>query len=145
IILVNEVVGRLEDFVDQHLKINADDVVAGLPPYARDPGLDAALPALDGPLRLEPTEDSWIRELADMVDLSAGTSAQGLEDIGYGFLRGRRISWFELSLNLDVIPDIAQNLFEQVREELKGRETRRVSLFHYPGAGGTTLARRLTA
>lgn len=143
IILVNEVVGRLEDFVDQHLKINADDVVAGLPPYARDPGLDVALPALDGPLRLEPTEDSWIRELADMVDLSAGTSAQGLEDVGYGFLRGRRISWFELSLNLDVIPDIAQNLFEQVREELKGRDTRRISLFHYPGAGGTTLARRV--
>jgi tetratricopeptide (TPR) repeat protein len=143
IILVNEGAGRLEDFVDQHFPIDAQDVIAGLPPYARDPELDVALPALDGPLRLEPTEDSWIRELADIVDLSAGTSAEGLEDVGYGFLRGRRISWFELGLNLDVIPDIAQSLFDQISEELKGRDTRRVSLFHYPGAGGTTLARRV--
>lgn len=143
LILVSEGKGRLEDFVDQHLSISAEEVIAGLPPYTRDLDSDGAVPALDGPLRLEPSEDAWIRELADIVDLSAGTSAQGLEDIGYGFLRGRRISWFELGLNLDAIPDIAQDLFGQIREELKGRDTRRVSLFHYPGAGGTTLARRV--
>jgi tetratricopeptide (TPR) repeat protein len=142
LILVNRSQGNLEGFVDLYLEEDPSDVIAAMPNY--DVVIDAlsAVPGHESPVILNVQDQEWIRELADLVDMQAGTSAGETEDVGTGFLRGRLITWFELSLGLDAIPGVARDLFQQLREDLGARETRRISLFHYPGAGGTTLARR---
>jgi len=132
----------LEGFVDLHLTQDAPGIIAAMPEYDAVIDSASAIPGQGGPVIVDLEDREWIRELADLVDLEAGTSAGGTEDVGTGFLRGRLITWFELSLGLDAIPSMAPDLFSKLREELAARDTRRVALFHYPGAGGTTLARR---
>jgi hypothetical protein len=142
IVLVGRESAGLEGFVDVHIAVDPQDVITALPTYEAEVDLPPAVPAHGGPLELEREDDEWIRELADLVDLAAGAAAGDLDDVGRGFLRGRTIAWLELSLGLDFIPGIAVDLFSRIREELGARDTRRISLLHYPGAGGTTLARR---
>jgi len=99
----------------------------------------ASVPGHDGPIALERDDEEWIREVADLVDSLAGSSADELDDVGRGFLRGRVISWFELSLDLDVVPRVPTDLIERVSEDLTARDTRRIALLHHPGAGRNDL------
>jgi hypothetical protein len=141
-VLVSEREGDLAGFIDVHLALDPVGIIAALPSRGTEVDQTVAVPAHGGPLVLETEDNEWIRELADLVDLTAGAGAGGIDDVGRGFLRGRLVTWFELSLDLDVIPRMAGDLFRRIREELDARDTRRISLLHYPGAGGTTLARR---
>ncbi len=59
------------------------------------------------------------------------------------FLYGGKISWFELSLHQDVDRNKTEYLRNQVRHDLTHRLTTRINLYHHPGAGGTTVARRI--
>ncbi len=143
VVLVNQNEGALGEFVDRHAPAEASQVLGLLPCGDTQAATIATVPGHDGPVPLEGDDDDWIREVADLVDSRSGSTAGHLDDVGLGFLRGRVVSWFELSLELDVLPRIAVALLERVREDLAARDTRRIALLHYPGAGGTTLARRL--
>lgn len=143
IVLVNDGSTNLGEFVDTHLPVNASQVLGVMPCGDTEAAAFASVPGHDGPTQLDREDDEWMREVADLVDSRAGSSAGELDDVGRGFLRGRAVSWFELSLDLDVVPRVATGLLARVREDLAARDTRRVSLLHYPGAGGTTLARRV--
>lgn len=142
IVLVNDGTGDLGGFVDVYIELDPREVIEALPAYEPQADPPATVPGHRGPLILDQEDNDWIRELADIVDQAAGAAAGDLEDVGRGFLRGRMIAWFELSLNLDVVPRMAESLFARILEEIDARDTRRISLLHYPGAGGTTLARR---
>lgn len=63
--------------------------------------------------------------------------------VGREFLRGAEVSWYELGLHYDGDRDLSEKLERRIRTELKGRRTSRINLYHAPGAGGTTVARRL--
>jgi tetratricopeptide (TPR) repeat protein len=141
-LLVNIGQASLEGFVDQYLQQDPSDIVAALPDYDAAIEASSAIPGHEGPVIVGVEDQEWIRELADLVDMQSGTSAGEIDDVGRGFLRGRQITWFELSLGLDAVPSIARNLVSKLRDEIAARDTRRISLLHYPGAGGTTLARR---
>lgn len=143
IVLVNEAAEGLGEFVDAHVAIDASHALASMPCGEGPPAQAASVPGHDGPVTLEMEDGDWIREVADLVDSAAGSTAEQLDDVGLGFLRGRLVSWFELSLDLDVLPRVAGALLERVREDLDARDTRRIALLHFPGAGGTTLARRV--
>ncbi|MDP9401838.1 MAG: hypothetical protein M3P85_00580 [Actinomycetota bacterium] len=143
IVVVNEGPGELGEFVDIHLAVDASLVLDAMPCGDTASTARASIPGHDGPTPLDREDEEWIREVADLVDSLAGSTAGALEDVGRGFLRGRVVSWFELSLELDVLPRVASGLLDRVREDLAARDTRRIALLHYPGAGGTTLARRL--
>ena len=142
IVLVSERQGDLQGYADFHFEVKASEVLAALPDYEIEPQARSAVPGHKGPVVMEPQDEQWIREAADLVDLSAGADAGQTAEVGRGFLRGRLITWFELGLGLDMIPSVANELLNKVREDLDARDTLRISLFHYPGAGGTTLARR---
>jgi hypothetical protein len=59
------------------------------------------------------------------------------------FFRGNTISWRELDLALDVPRDVTVSLREQLENRpLKSRSSA-IALEHTPGAGGTTVARRI--
>ena len=64
-------------------------------------------------------------------------------DTGVDFLRGNQITWHELGLRYDVERDISGRLMKQVQSDLNAERSVRINLFHSPGAGGTTVARRL--
>ena len=59
------------------------------------------------------------------------------------FLRGATVSWNDLNYSLDVDRAIRVRLEQQVLKELEDRETRRVNFSHWPGAGATTVSRRI--
>lgn len=143
IVVAGAGLGALTEFSDVQLDVDAGRVLAALPCEDVTPMQEAAVPGHDGPVILPPEEDEWVRERADLVDLSRGTTAEGIDEVGQGFLRGRLISWFELSLGLDILPRVADGLLDQIRQDLTARDTRRVSLLHFPGAGGSTLSRRV--
>ena len=64
-------------------------------------------------------------------------------DVGRDFLRGAEISWYELGLHCDVDREKTDKLKIRVENELHKKRTVTVNLYHAPGAGGTTVARRV--
>ena len=59
------------------------------------------------------------------------------------FLKGNPISWYGLSLAVDVERRITSGLQQRVQGDLENRRTRTVNLWHRPGGGGSTVARRV--
>ncbi len=67
-----------------------------------------------------------------------------IEDINNrDFLRGHEISWENLKYKHDAERDETRKLENLVLEGLKNRKHLRINLYHIPGAGGTTVARRI--
>jgi len=85
----------------------------------------------------------YIREHMEVVDLDAGVAVPEDPSELRGFFRGRTCTWHDLSRHADVERDLAEPLERQIAVDLYDRTTTRITLFHYPGAGGTTLGRRL--
>jgi len=85
----------------------------------------------------------WIEEDLEIVHLNLGKRPSvDTSDLSQ-FLRGKPISWFELALHVDVERDIQTKLQRKVDVLLHERRSVRVNLYHEPGAGGSTLARRI--
>ena len=97
------------------------------------------LPSASGvPIPLEPRVANWIAEEIELVPLGLPKS----EDIG-SFLRGGTVTWADLDRNVDARRDVQTRLTEAVRKDLDAGRITRVNLFHRPGAGGTTVGRRV--
>lgn len=84
-----------------------------------------------------------ISEEIDLVHLGVGLNRDVAREIGLDFLRGKDISWYDLNVEADARRDLQRPIERQLRVELERRRTARVNLYHAPGAGGTTLGRRL--
>lgn len=60
------------------------------------------------------------------------------------FYEGRTISWRELDSDKDVKRDLTDNIYKFIYEWLdERRDTTKTYLYHHPGAGGSTIARRI--
>lgn len=94
-------------------------------------------------IELEAKVVGWIEEELEIVHPNLGrrppADASGVNE----FLRGKPISWFDLALHMDVERDLEPKLHRQVEVLLQKRRTVRVNLYHEPGSGGSTLARRV--
>ncbi len=95
------------------------------------------------PLEVPSATVTWLQEEIELVHLGLGRRAHGGGQIGTDFLRGAEIEWFELGLHVDIERDLFAKVSRQVRQDLQARRTHRINLYHAPGAGGTTLGRRL--
>jgi tetratricopeptide (TPR) repeat protein len=105
---------------------------------------DCRFPTSSGSdLTLSEQQRAWLLEELDLVDLSVGLKSPPDREIGRDFLRGAEVSWYDLALDYDIKRDITDKLNKQVRVELDRRRTARVNLYHAPGAGGTTVGKRL--
>jgi len=114
-------------------------------PKARREDLNALiLPSSSGAdVTLDGQAVAWIQEEMELVHKNAGSHPAEGADSHSAFLRGREISWFELGLHIDVDREIADKITKAIRRDLEKRSATRINLYHAPGAGGTTLARRL--
>jgi len=102
------------------------------------------LPSRSGvPLDVQEADIPWLEEDLEIIHLNTGALRPDDRHIGEDFLRGRQIEWYELGLHYDVDRDISERVERQVRRDLEASRAVRVNLFHSPGAGGTTLARRI--
>lgn len=60
------------------------------------------------------------------------------------FYKGEQISWKELSIDLEVKRSKYNQLLSNVKSHLSsGKKSLKYELFHKPGAGGTTISRRI--
>jgi tetratricopeptide (TPR) repeat protein len=86
---------------------------------------------------------AWISRSAQLLHSELGRTAERDSAIGEGFYRGGTISWLELDVGVDTPRELTVQVREAVERDLRNRDGRRISLHHYPGAGGTTVARRV--
>ena len=100
-----------------------------------------SLPSASGvAIQLEPKTANWLSEEIEMVPMGAPKSED--EDVDT-FLRGGTATWTDLDRNIDARRDVQTRLTEAVRNDLEAGRITRVNLNHRPGAGGTTVGRRV--
>jgi hypothetical protein len=113
---------------------NARTIARVMPP--------ATMPGRDGPVPFG--RDELARLSADLEMLHSQALSSQLKDEPIDeFWRGRPASWLDLDQGLDVPRDIQQELATDIRSVLGKQGSATLELFHSPGAGGTTLARRI--
>ncbi len=110
----------------------------------------AVLPTKSGTRTTLDTEDRrYLEEELEIVGISAGTVADEDRETCLSFSKGKQITWFELGLHCDVDRDKTDRIVKTVIQDLGGGEekrskgTTRINVYHAPGAGGTTVARRV--
>ena len=104
---------------------------------------ESLLPKLNGgTIEVEAQRARWVEEQLEIVPWEMGppTDSSLIEN---SFLRGATPSWEDFSGDVDADREITSNLQHQVRRQLETRATRRVNLWHWPGAGATTVSRRV--
>lgn len=100
-----------------------------------------AIPTRAGaPHPLDVRDRLWIEEELEIVHLDIATKGDDTPD---AYRKGAPIMWRDLSLHHDCEREIAHRVRRRVEEDLRARRTTRVNLIHAPGAGGTTLAKRV--
>ncbi len=108
---------------------------------------ECELPSSSGaPIVLEAKARKSMEEELEFVHLAVGASPSRQRpdgSIGREFLRGAEIDWYELSLHTDVDRDKTLQLKRELEHSLERKRAVRINLYHDPGAGGTTVARRL--
>lgn len=103
-----------------------------------------SLPCSTGaPLSVPADDAAWVGEELELVHLGCGRAPAPGRSIGTDFLRGGEADWFDLGMHSDVDRDLLPKVTRAVTTDIQNRRTSRINLFHAPGAGGTTLARRL--
>lgn len=140
---------ELDNYGPEVLAADPAAVLAALPDRTpRDETNHAStVPARRGddfvPVEISEADLAWISKSGELLRSDLGRSIERHASLGAGFYRGETVSWLELDVEVDVPQEITQELVEAVRQDLFSRENRRISLHHYPGAGGTTVARRV--
>ncbi len=101
------------------------------------------LPSSSGiPMLIELKDQKWLEEELEIIHLNSGLKRPDSRIIGREFLRGNQITWFELGLHDDVEREKTEKLVKLVKRDLDNKRAVRINLYHAPGGGGTTVARR---
>ncbi|MFD4510835.1 hypothetical protein [Streptomyces sp. NPDC058457] len=102
----------------------------------------ATLPGAKGPIRFS---RPGLAELeADLVVLHSQILDEELHDQAVdAFWRGRPANWLDLDAGQDVPRALQSSLQTAIADVLGRQSSASFELFHAPGAGGTTLARRI--
>lgn len=156
IVIVSEAVDNIRNRVDDeefelnYYEIPIDQLLSGLsvefPKHTLE-GKEFTFPSGSGSPILVPTDRlPWLQSQLELVHLGIGTESSPddeTEDDESDFLRGGGIiTWNELNLRRDADRDITSKIARRVRDDL-GNRANRIKIFHVPGAGGTTISRRI--
>lgn len=137
--------GNLEDYAAEVVHCDPSALLPATGPASAvgDIARWPTLPSADGP-KLVPNEViSRLGDTAQLLHSEVGVEKDSADIDTGAFYRGRPISWFELDLDLDVPRRVTDDLLVRVTDALEQRDTLRIMLGHSPGAGGTTVARRI--
>ncbi len=137
--------GICEEAEVEHAQMSLRSLCAGIADHFADEQAQdaerARLPTPDGAfIEVEPHDRLWFSEDLDLAFRGVGLDGEGdLE----AYRRGGTISWRNLHLSHDCERDITPSLRVAVEGDLQRRQTVRLNLYHAPGAGGTTVGRRV--
>jgi len=137
---------RLSVYHPSYLQGNASAVVSASAAVALTPRTEAgsaAIPSTAGLVELTSTEIAYFEEVGELLHSRVGIFPPASDSTCSNFFDGHRITWFDLDVGRDIPRDGSQRIEGLVRQSLKNRETTRIPLPHRPGAGGTTVARRV--
>lgn len=126
-------------------QINLRNLLSGIAVHFADrdnlDGDRSVLPTSAGaPIEIEPRHRLWLAE--DLQVAYRGLGLQG-DDSAEEYRRGGELGWRNLQLRHDCDRDLTPALRAQVETDLRSRQTLRINLYHAPGAGGTTVGRRV--
>src|SRR5438270_423336 len=103
-------------------------------------GSGCFLPMRSGaPYAVGTRDHHWIEEDFEIVHREAWENGPDSPD---EFRRGAMISWRELHRNHDCTRDLTRVVQQLVDSDLQKHQIVRINIFHRPGAGGSTVARR---
>ncbi len=88
---------------------------------------------------IPPDKVPWLEENVEFVRASESGESNRQE-----FLRGKLISWGGLELHYDIDREKTNSLENRIERDLRDRSIRIHYVYHWPGSGGTTIARRIT-
>lgn len=92
---------------------------------------------------IETKDVAWLEEDLELIHINVGRKPERVGPLGVEFLKGGGISWFELGVGCDIERDETRKVLNAVRRDLEARLSSRINLFHKPGAGGTTISKRV--
>ena len=142
--LVDDYGANLIDIPLHQLCSGLHSIQPGTPVLGQE---ECILPSSSGtPFLLDVKTRQWMEEELEFVNLSAGVvpTATRLEVLaGREFLRGAEIDWYELNLQVDVVRDKTRQIERELEHALDRKRAVRLNIYHDPGAGGTTIARRI--
>ena len=99
------------------------------------------LPSSSGaPIEVASNDWLWMSETLELVHIGSGLT--GDDDAGQ-YRIGGEIGWRNLQLRHDCDRTVAPAVLRRVDQDLQTRTTTRINLYHAPGAGGTTVGRRV--
>lgn len=105
------------------------------------------LPSKSGaPILVPDSKIAWLRSHLELLHLGIGLDSllpDEPEEAQSDFLRGGVVTWHELELRRDAERDVTADIVRRAKADLDKRNTIRIDLFHVPGAGGTTVSRRV--
>ena len=142
----NKVSPIAQTFHGQSISIAFEDVCTGLERMVekRLIGEDVQLPTLEsGPALIPQEKLHWLEEDLELVHLGSGQNPEPNHNPRKDFLQGNLISWVELAMHCDVDRDKTDVLQGKIERNLDNRGIKRNFLYHWPGAGGSTVARRI--
>ena len=138
--------GLASKFEGQEIFISLRGICGGLRSRLPQTGTieETELPGIDGGVfAVPPDRARWVEEEVEIVHLNVGINSSGSSSELKDFLKGQPISWYGLNLGVDVQRTITPPLESRVSDGLASRSTRRLDLLHWPGGGGSTVARRV--
>lgn len=152
-VVVSDTVSRIkirieEDFDASYFDIPLHQLTSGLAvefPSRSLEGISYTMPGMFGSPVSAERLPSILSQL-ELVHLGLGmpsAAEESSEDPEADFLRGGVITWDELNLQRDAERDITRVVSRRVREDLSRRDAQRIEVQHIPGAGGTTVAKRV--
>jgi len=132
----------LAEYLALSLELAAQELAVEAAPLAGSTDV-IRLPSRDFSAAIVDAEDAaWITEDLELVHLAVGLNVAS-DEVRDSFLSGYLAQWSDLAYRLDVERDETGNVRKRVEDELERNRAVRVNLFHEPGAGGSTVARRL--
>ena len=137
--------GVAEQFDATTVAIPFQAVCEGMRALTKDaePPSEVAFPQMHGgTVALSSDRARWVEEHLQPACSHYGALQDGTREDS-AFLKGATVSWDDLAYGLDARRDITSQLELQIHKELNDRATRRLNFWHRPGAGATTVARRI--
>ena len=92
---------------------------------------------------LEQGDCEYLEEDLEVIHAGLACDPETTSRIGHDFWRGNEITWMELDMGVDVHRELCDPIKANLVSRLKESRNVSVSLYHTPGAGATTLARRI--
>ncbi|MCO5206225.1 MAG: hypothetical protein M9928_14415 [Anaerolineae bacterium] len=129
------------------VSIGIAEILQGVSDTLTDYDSDAipsSVPRADGTkVVIDPPQLRWLTEDLEVLYEGIESHNEEEDESADEFLRGAVITWAGLSQHLDADRDMVTQLQQVIQKELEKRSRTRINLYHVPGAGGTTIARRI--